>query len=237
MAETTSTNDLVVAAARAGEPSGLVVVAESQTGGRGRLDRSWESPPRAGLTFSLLLRPRGVPAARLGWLPLLVGAAAAQALADLCDLDVVVKWPNDLLVGDRKVAGVLAEVAGDAVVVGLGINVLTTRAELPTEAATSLALESRHPVDRTPVLLAVLRAVGPAYTAWTGAGGDPAAVAAQYRDRCVTVGRAVRVLLPGQPAVVGTAVAVDDDGRLVVRDDAGRETALTAGDVVHVRSA
>ena len=213
-----------------------MVVAESQTGGRGRLGRAWQSPPRAGLTFSMLFRP-GVPPARRGWLPLLVGAAAARALAERCDLDVAVKWPNDLLVGGRKVAGILAEAVDDAVVVGVGLNVSTTHDELPVETATSLALEMGSAVDRAPLLLAMLRAIGPLYLDWAAAGGSAEAVAPAYRALCDTLAREVQVTLPGDQLLAGTAVAVDDDGRLVVRTKAGDEHALTAGDVVHVRPA
>ena len=227
-----STNDLAVTAARAGQPEGLVVVAEHQTGGRGRLGRSWVSPPRAGLTFSVLLRP-AVPAAVKPWVPLLLATAAAEGLSRRCDLDVVLKWPNDLLIGGRKVGGVLAESTGDAVVVGMGVNVSTRRDELPREDATSLALETGEVVDRVPALLAVLRAMGTAYTAWDGSAGE---VARRYRAACDTIGRAVRVALPGGAVLEGEAIDVDDNGCLVVRDAAGTLTAVSAGDVVHVRS-
>ncbi|HVF06539.1 MAG TPA: biotin--[acetyl-CoA-carboxylase] ligase [Frankiaceae bacterium] len=226
-----STNDLVATAARGGQPEGLVVVAEHQTGGRGRLDRQWVSPPRAGLTFSVLLRP-AVPAAVRPWVPLLLATAAAEAVSARCDLDVSLKWPNDLLVGGRKVGGVLAESTGDAVVVGIGLNVSTRAAELPRADATSLAIETGEVVDRVPVLLAVLRAMGPAYTTWDGTG---ASAARRYRDRCDTIGRPVRVSLPGGTTLDGEASDVDDNGCLVVRAADGTTTAVSAGDVVHVR--
>ncbi|MBW3551263.1 MAG: rod shape-determining protein MreC, partial [Proteobacteria bacterium] len=111
LAETASTNALLTERARAGEPAGLVVVAESQTDGRGRLDRSWVSPPRAGLTFSVLLRPN-LPVARWGWVPLWGGLAVAEALRERCEVEAVVKWPNDVLVGGEKVCGLLAEATG-----------------------------------------------------------------------------------------------------------------------------
>jgi BirA family biotin operon repressor/biotin-[acetyl-CoA-carboxylase] ligase len=227
-----STNDLVTTAARAGQPEGLVVVAEHQTGGRGRLDRQWVSPPRAGLTFSVLLRPAVPPAVR-PWLPLLLAACAAEAVSARCDLDVSLKWPNDLLVAGRKVGGVLAESTGDAVVVGFGLNVSTRRDELPRDDATSLALETGGPVDRGPLLLALLRAMGPAYVHWDG---DAEAARSRYLARCETVGRAVRVTLPGGVTLLGEATGVDATGRLVVTDDGGTR-AVSAGDVVHVRPA
>ncbi|HEU0130787.1 MAG TPA: biotin--[acetyl-CoA-carboxylase] ligase [Mycobacteriales bacterium] len=227
-----STNDYVAALARAGEREGLVVVAEHQFLGRGRLDRTWTSPPRAGLTFSLLLRPAVAAGAR-SWLPMLLAACAAEAVAARTDLDAALKWPNDLLVGGRKVGGVLAEATGDAVVVGFGLNVSTRRDELPRDDASSLALETGGVVDRGPLLLALLRAMGPAYAAWLA---DPATARERYRARCDTIGRAVRVLLPGDEALEGEATDVDEAGRLVVAHD-GTTTAVSAGDVVHVRPA
>lgn len=232
--ESPSTNDVCAAAARAGEAEGLVVVAEHQSAGRGRLDRRWESPPRAGLTLSLLLRPQ-VPPDRRPWCALVVAAAAARAAGERVGLDVGLKWPNDLLVEDRKVAGVLAEAHGDAVVVGLGLNVSTRREELPRADATSLALETGAAVDRGPLLLALLRAIGPDYQRWSAAGGHVPSLEDGYRAACVTVGRDVRVELPTGPALVGRAVGVDDAGRLVVADADGTTTPVAAGDVVHVR--
>lgn len=230
--DVTSTNDLAVTAARGGEREGLVVVAEHQTSGRGRLDRTWTSPPRAGLTFSVLLRP-DVPAITKPWLPMLFAACVAESLSARCDLDVVLKWPNDLLVGGRKVGGVLSESTGDAVVVGLGVNVSTRRDELPRDDATSLALETGAPVDRTPLLLAMLRAMGPAYVDWVAAGGTGARE--RYLDRCDTIGRQVVVHLPGDVTLDGEATGIDDAGRLVVTPADGLVIAVSAGDVVHVR--
>ncbi len=216
-----STNQVVAERARAGEPAGLVVVAEEQTAGRGRLDRSWVSPPRAGLTLSVLLRP-DLPADRLAWVPLWGGLAVAAALREQAGLDAVLKWPNDVLVAERKVAGLLAEVPVDGVVVlGVGLNVTTTREELPVPGATSMALEGASTVDRDTVLRAVLRSL-------TGVLGQASPQA--YRDRCSTLGRQVRIELPGGRSVSGTAEGIDDAGRLLV-DGA----AHGVGDVVHLR--
>ena len=131
VAETGSSNADLLAAAGAGAAEGTVLVAEAQTMGRGRLGRRWASPPRAGLTFSVLLRPAGVPAALLGWLPLLAGVAAAAAVSAVAAVDATLKWPNDVLAGEQKLGGILAERAGTAVVVGIGINVWQARADLP----------------------------------------------------------------------------------------------------------
>ncbi|MGZ4488005.1 MAG: biotin--[acetyl-CoA-carboxylase] ligase [Nocardioides sp.] len=215
-----STNALVAERARAGEPHGLVVVAEEQTAGRGRLDRSWQSPPRAGLTFSVLLRPALEPH-RLGWVPLWGGLAVARAVREQTGVEAVVKWPNDVQVDGRKLAGLLAESVAGAVVLGIGLNVTTRREELPVETATSLQLEGATTTDRDTVLRAVLRALA-------GALGDRDV--ASYREVCSTLGRQVRVELPGGESVTGLAEAVDDDGRLVVDG-----TPYAAGDVVHLR--
>jgi BirA family transcriptional regulator, biotin operon repressor / biotin---[acetyl-CoA-carboxylase] ligase len=141
VAETGSSNADLLAAARAGAAEGTVLVAEAQTAARGRLGRRWVSPPRAGLTFSVLLRPDGVPGALLGWLPLLTGVAAVAAVRTVAAVEASLKWPNDVLVGGAKLGGILAERAGSAVVAGIGINVWQSRADLPADAgATSLAL-------------------------------------------------------------------------------------------------
>ena len=147
-AETASTNADVAEAARRGEPEGLIVVAEQQVAGRGRRDRQWVSPPRAGLTLSVLLRPGdAVPNRRWGWLPLLAGVALLEAVQRIAEVDAALKWPNDLLVQDAKCAGILAEVIGDAVVLGIGLNVTTRVDELPVTGglpATSLQIAGRE---------------------------------------------------------------------------------------------
>ena len=223
LAETPSTNGVAAERARAGEPAGLVVVAEAQTAGRGRLDRTWVSPARAGLTFSVLLRP-DLPAAQWPWLPLWTGLAVATALRERAGLEAVLKWPNDVLVDDRKVCGVLAEVPEPgAVVLGIGLNVTTQQHELPHEQATSLRLAGARTTDRDTVLRAVLRSL-------SGVLADPVAARESYRERCSTLGRQVRVVLPGDRVAEGLDEQVDDGGRLVV---AG--SAYGAGDVVHLR--
>lgn len=241
---TGSTNADVAAAAAEGAPEGLVVVAEEQRSGRGRLDRVWQMPARAGLLFSVLLRPPLEPA-RWGWLPLLAGVACAEAVRSVTGVEAVLKWPNDVLVGERKLAGILAERRvgegsasglGDALVLGIGLNVLLGPDELPVPTATSLALETDEPVDRDPVLRAVLRALEHRYRRFVGAGGDPvrSQLLEEYRTRCATLGREVRVLLPADRELRGRAVDVDVEGRLVVEGPDG-PVPVAAGDVVHVR--
>jgi BirA family biotin operon repressor/biotin-[acetyl-CoA-carboxylase] ligase len=238
--EVGSTNAELVARAAAGAAEGAVLVAEHQAAGRGRLDRVWTSPPRAGLTVSFLLRP-DVPAARRGWVTLLVGVALAESVGEVTGVRASLKWPNDLLAGDgRKLAGILAESCSSpahptAVVVGVGLNVSTTEAELP-DTGTSIAVVTGSAVDRGPLLLAFLRAVERRYQRWTAALGDPVAsgLATDYLAWSSTVGTTVSVTLPDGSTLDGVAEAVDWDGRLVVGTPEGR-VELASGDVRHVR--
>lgn len=250
---TGSTNTDLAALAREGAPEGSVLVAEEQTEGRGRLGREWTAPPRSGLIFSVVLRPGDVPVTRWGWLPLLAGVATASALARTSGVDTALKWPNDLLVSspedseggraggipsgeERKLGGILAERAGDAVVIGVGVNVSLREEELPVPTAASLSTAGSPVTDRDPLLRAVLRELASWYTRWRDAGGDPdgSRLKEAYTAGCATLGREVRAELPGGQAVEGRAVAVDDDGRLVVATTRGEEP-VGAGDVVHVR--
>ena len=239
-----STNAVVAERARAGEPAGLVVVAEEQTAGRGRLDRQWTAPARSGLFFSVLLTPTDVPVARWGWLPLLTGVAVATGLSRSAGVDTALKWPNDLLVTvggqERKAGGILAERAGDhGVVVGVGINVTLREDELPVPTAGSLALAGAVSTDRDPLLRGVLRALEEWYDRWRAAAGDPTVSGLQetYAAGCATLGRRVRAELPGDRSLVGEAVAVDGDGRLVIATEEGVQEPVGAGDIVHLRPA
>ncbi|MFE9447128.1 biotin--[acetyl-CoA-carboxylase] ligase [Streptomyces sp. NPDC006739] len=242
---TGSTNsDLVDRAAAGKAAEGAVLVAEEQTAGRGRLERQWTAPPRSGLFFSVLLRPAEVPVARWGWLPLLTGVAVATGLSRAAGVDTALKWPNDLLVSvdgeERKAGGILAERAGDdGVVIGVGINVTLRAAELPVPQAGSLALAGAVSTDRDPLLRGVLRSLEDWYGRWRAAGGDPAVSRLQetYTAGCATLGRLVRAELPGNRSVVGEAVAVDGDGRLVLATKEGVREPVGAGDIVHLRPA
>jgi BirA family biotin operon repressor/biotin-[acetyl-CoA-carboxylase] ligase len=234
-----STNAELLSRAADDDAEGTVLVAEHQEAGRGRLDRTWTSPPRAGLTVSLLVRP-DVPAARRGWLPLLTGVALAEAVGEVTGVRTSLKWPNDLLALDgRKLAGILAEAAArpPAVVVGTGLNVNTDAAELP-DTGTSLSVVTGAPVDRAPLLLGFLRAFERRYRRWVDVLGDPVAsgLAQDYLAWSSTVGSTVEVTLPDGSLLSGTATAVDWDGRLVVTTPEG-PVELAAGDVRHVRAA
>lgn len=242
--QTGSTNADLLAAARAGAPAGTVLVAETQTAGRGRLDRSWQSQPGAALTYSVLLRPAGVPPASRGWLPLLTGVAVASAIRTSAGVDASLKWPNDVLAASGaperagKLAGILAEQAGDAIVVGIGLNVSASQDELPSGQATSLWLEGAAHIRREDILVAMLRELEQWYLRWAdgAAPGDPEAsgLRGAYLLACSTVGREVQVELPGGGTLAGRACDVDTVGRLLVEAADGMH-AVSAGDVVHVR--
>ncbi len=234
--EVGSTNTSVRDRARQGAPEGLVVVADHQTAGRGRLDRRWESPPGANLLASVLLRP----ACGGGDVHLCAGAVAlagADACRQVAGVEPVLKWPNDLLLDGAKLAGVLseAEFAGPsltAVVVGIGINVAWPG---PAEAGGTCLDDVRgsaQPVDRRVLLDHLLGALGPRLALLEEADGR-AILADEVRRRCVTLAQQVQVILDGEE-LTGRAAAIDDAGQLVVETAAGPR-AVSAGDVVHLR--
>ncbi len=223
-----------------GGPEGQVLVAEEQTAGRGRNGRSWVSEPGAALTFSVLLRPAAVPPARRGWLPLLTGVAVATAVRGVAAVTATLKWPNDVLVGERKLAGILAEQSGEVVVIGIGLNVATPEPSLPVSPgglrATSLLVEGAD-VAMDVLLVEVLRQLERRYLAFRG-DPDPArsGIMAEYQALCGTLGRQVRVELPGHRRLAGVAEGIDTDGRLLIAEPGGTSlTAVSAGDVIHVR--
>lgn len=240
---TGSTNADAVDQVREGAPEGFTVVADEQTLGRGRLDRTWVSPYGAGLAMSVVLRPV-VPDATWGWIPLLTGVAVVDALADQ-GVHAALKWPNDVVVdgdardgspGPRKLGGILVERTGAALVVGIGLNVDLREDELPVPRATSTRLEGTD-VERERLVVDVLDRLRRRYLLWQLADGDArrSATAEAYAERCLTLGRRARALLPGGVVVEGTGSAVDDDGRLVLRLDDGSTRAVSAGDVEHLR--
>lgn len=242
LAETDSTNRVVLDLARAGEPEGAVVVADHQTAGRGRLGRSWVAPPGASLLVTVLLRPT-IAGADAHLVTIAGALAAADACAEVAAVRPALKWPNDLVFerdGEtRKVAGLLAESVVrhdriDAIALGMGLNVQWP-SPLPEELATiatALNHECGRDVGRDAVLDAWLASLAERYRRLTAPGGADALLAA-YRVACATLGRAVRVELAGE-TFVGTAVDLTREGHLVVDTDAGRRT-VAAGDVVHLR--
>ena len=224
--ETGSTNADLLARP---EIAGSVLLAEYQTAGRGRHGRQWSAPPRSQVAMSVGVDTAGIPTDTWGWLPLLTGVAAVDVVGQYVDASL--KWPNDVLVGPGKLGGILAEVANPVtVVVGIGLNVSLTDDELPDPRATSLELLGAT-VDRSELAVNLLRALTSRAEQWRT--GD-AALVDDYRRYSSTLGTRVRALLPGDAEVTGTAVGIDEFGRLQI--DTGAETVtVSAGDITHLR--
>lgn len=237
LAEAPSTNALLREAsadARAW-PHLAVLLTANQTAGRGRLDRSWVAPSGASLAVSVLLRRLPADVAARGWIPLIAGVAMTDAVAEqLPRSSVSLKWPNDVMVEQRKICGVLAEATGEAVIVGTGVNTAMTQEQLPVSTATSFAVVGVE-VDADRLLSTYLRRLDALLNALIEAGDAVSSgVHAATTRRCATIGREVRVSLPGERTLEGTTTGLDADGRLVVVAN-GVEHAVSAGDVVHVR--
>jgi BirA family biotin operon repressor/biotin-[acetyl-CoA-carboxylase] ligase len=231
---TDSTNRLVAARAANGAPEGLVVAADLQTAGRGRLGRSWNAERGTALLVSVLLRPKRLPLGRWYLLTAAAGLAARQACHLVAGFRPELKWPNDLLIGGRKLAGILAETEGGAVVIGMGLNVHAA----PPRAASVDEVAGRW-VDRSALLGAWLAGLDGYLEPSAGAGPVAQqweALAATYRQACSTVGQMVVVDL-GNCRLVGLAEGIDDEGRLVVQPEHGPAQAVAAGDVTQVRPA
>ncbi len=240
VAETGSTNaDLVANFANAQDFS--VLVAGFQTAGRGRSGRDWLAPAGSSLFVSVLLKPSLVAANRFSWIPLLAGLAMAKTVAQfLPNKKVSLKWPNDVLVESNKVSGVLSELLPDlsGVVVGAGLNILQTKAELPIEAATSLVIEGNSDASIDAVLAGYLQNLKELYESWVSANGDAvqSGLRNQVIESCSTLGLSVKAILPGEQELLGKAVGIDDTGRLILQPDSGAEVvAVAAGDIVHLR--
>lgn len=238
VAETGSTNADLLGRAAAGEDiAGAVLFTDYQSAGRGRHGRTWAAPARSLLAVSFGVDAADVPTSAWGWLPLTTGLAVLDVLDEVAGVTAGLKWPNDVLVGPRqvagKLAGILAEVASPApvIVVGLGLNVTMTAEEAPDPRATSLAQLGATEVDRTVLGRALLRHLATRIDSWRR--GDPM-LADDYRARSMTIGSRVRATLPGDRTVAGVADAIDELGRLVIDTGAVRVT-VSAGDITHLR--
>jgi BirA family biotin operon repressor/biotin-[acetyl-CoA-carboxylase] ligase len=245
---TGSTNDDLVARASgpdaASWPSLSVVVTTDQRSGRGRLGRTWVAPPGDSLAASVLLRFEGVPVERWGWVPLLAGAAMTRAIRSAVESapepspEVMLKWPNDVLIDGAKVSGILCELLPGAVVVGSGVNVSLGDEDLPTLTSTSLAIAGVAEPDADALLAAYLTELAALAERFSSSGGDAEAsgIRAEIQALCGTIGSDVRVQLPDGSTLEGRATGLDPLGRIVLRagpDSAG--TAIAAGDVTHLR--
>jgi len=238
--ETTgSTNVDLLARHAAGEDiDGAVLIAEHQSAGRGRNGRAWSTPPRSQIALSVGIAARGVPTTAWGWVPLLTGVAVVDAIRSTAGVDAKLKWPNDVLVGEQKLAGILAEVAAPdpVIVVGVGLNVTLTADEAPDSRATSLLMLGSTMLDRSALLGSVLAELTMRIDRWRAAGGPDATLVADYRSRSLTLGTRVRVSLPGDREIVGLATDLDESGQLSI--DTGAQTVtVSAGDITHLRPA
>ncbi|ORW50570.1 biotin--acetyl-CoA-carboxylase ligase [Mycobacterium paraense] len=237
--QTGSTNaDLLARAAAGTDVAGAVLIAEHQTAGRGRHGRGWSATPRAQITMSVGVSIVDVPTEGWGWLSLATGVAIVDAVQQVTGVRAGLKWPNDVLAGPPdslgKLAGILAEVSRPVVVIGLGLNVTQAPEEIDGPGATSLYDLGVAAPDRHRLVCAVLTELGRRIVGWRAARGADWALAADYRARSLTIGQAVRAQLPGGKEVVGTATAVDDQGRLCL-EAGGQTVVVSAGDVVHLR--
>jgi len=226
--ELDSTNRYALDRAREGAAAGLVVVADHQRAGRGRLDRTWEAPPGSSLLVSVVLHSPGAPVETHRAVAA-TAVALVRALGAVAGIDAGIKWPNDVVVGDRKLAGILAEQEGEALIVGLGVNV-NWEAFPPelADTATACNLEAGETVDRDALLDGFLAALA-------GALDDPVGTERAHRELLVTLGRVVRVSLAGGTVLEGEAVGLGVYGELEVRDANGVVHGVSAGDVVHLR--
>jgi BirA family biotin operon repressor/biotin-[acetyl-CoA-carboxylase] ligase len=242
--EVASTNTAAAALAQEGAPHGAVVVAESQSAGRGRLGRHWHSPSGKNLHCSVLLRAmpaRELQSLWLSWIPLIAALAAGRAVQTVSGLKPAVKWPNDLLVGPRKLGGVLCESSGvgtahAAVIAGIGLNVNLRRDEFPEdlrEIATSVMIEAGQPCDRAALLATLLLELETRCEAFLA--GNHGDILAEYRLRCSTIGRRVRIELAHGEHMDGEADSIQADGSLRILRDDRTPVDIRAGDVVHLR--
>ena len=233
--ETTSTNDVIEKLARDGVKEGAVVLAESQTKGRGRLGRKWMSPARKGLWFSVLLRPQLRPQA-VTRLTIASATALARAIRDQTGTTPEIKWPNDILIRGKKVAGILTEMSAELdrvkhVILGIGVDVNLAAGEFPAELrkqSTSLRIETGETVDRAELAVAILHEFDRDYARISS--GQFETVADEWEERCETIGRNV-VIQVGERRIEGCAESLDADGALLVRTQHGHLERVIGGDV------
>jgi BirA family biotin operon repressor/biotin-[acetyl-CoA-carboxylase] ligase len=233
--QTTSTNDVIEKLARDDVKEGVIVFAESQTKGRGRLGRKWISPAHKGLWFSILLRPDLRPQ-ETTQLTVASATALRRAIQSETGLKPEIKWPNDILIGGKKVAGILTELSAELdkvryVILGIGIDVNLDAGEFPAELkkiATSLKIEAGETISRAELATAILRELDKDY--WRVCGHFFADVADEWESGCATIGKNVTVHI-GDRKIRGRAESLDDDGALLLRTEHGRLERITGGDV------
>jgi BirA family biotin operon repressor/biotin-[acetyl-CoA-carboxylase] ligase len=233
--ETTSTNDVIEKLARDNVKEGVVVFAESQTKGRGRLGRKWISPARKGLWFSMLLRPDLRPQ-EATQLTVASATALRRAIEANTGVRAKIKWPNDILIGGKKVAGILTELSAELdrvkhIILGIGVDVNLTVTEFPTDLrkiATSLKIEAGKPIVRAALAVGILRELDHEYARVCG--GKFETVADEWEEHSCTIGQPVTIRI-GDRSIQGRAESLDDDGALLLRTEHGTLERVTGGDV------
>lgn len=230
-----STMDLAIQLGTQGAPEGVLVLAEAQTKGRGRLGRSWISPKYKGLYFSLILRPKILPH-QAPLLTVLSAVSVCQAIEEVAGLTVQIKWPNDILIQHKKAGGILTELSAEMdavrfVVIGIGINVNTEKKSL-LPGVTSLKEQKNSKVNRRELLQEILRKIEANYFIFQEKGGQP--LVEKWHDYNITLGRRVKIS-SHREHLEGEAVDLDRDGALLLRTDSGVIRKVTAGDVTHCR--
>jgi len=233
--DTTSTSDVVERLARDGAKEGVAVFAESQTKGRGRLGRQWLSPSGKGLWFSILLRPDLRPQ-EATQITIAAATALPRAIHAATGMEAQIKWPNDILIRGRKVAGILTELSAELdrvkhIIIGIGVDVNLSASEFPVELrprVTSLKAEAGHPIARPALAAAILRELDADYARVRV--GQFADIADEWERHCTTLGQPV-VIVTGERRVRGRAEALDDDGALLLRTEHGHIERIVGGDV------
>lgn len=238
---TGSTNSDLVAAAIANPaeyPSFSVLVTEEQTAGRGRAGRQWFAPAGSSLFASILLRPKNVDLGDFSWLPLIAGAALTEAIRSMSSIEAKIKWPNDVLINGKKVAGILSELIAEqkAVVIGFGVNVYQSVDQLATDSSTSLSLEGVEVQHLDQVLSRILNSLHRSmeYFEARSFALENSPLKEQISKACETIGCDVKVLLPGDEIFTGHCEKIDEHGRLVVFGQ-GETRHISVGDIVHLR--
>ena len=245
--ELPSTNTFALELARNPTPQGTVILADKQTAGRGRLQRTWFSPPKTNIYGSLIFSVNE-PFLSLGWIPLIAGAAIAQAIEETTKIHITLKWPNDILIQEQKVGGILCESfkrnsTETCVVIGFGININLSLSALPKnlqQHVTSLHLHTQHLLDRHHLLKPIIQKIEQAWDTLTSQG--PQACQQAYQSRCDTIGMHIQVQLPDGKTIEGMAHSIGKQGQLQISpspSDAMSESArimdIHAGDIHHIR--
>jgi BirA family biotin operon repressor/biotin-[acetyl-CoA-carboxylase] ligase len=246
--ELASTNTFALEHAKRHSPPTTVILADKQTAGRGRLDRSWFSPPEANIYGSLLFFHDG-PHQPLGWVPLMAGVAIARAIETLTSIRIHLKWPNDLLVGERKVGGVLCESFRNVqhntcVVIGFGINVNVSESMFPQDlqqSATSLKIQCHRPVEREPLIKKIITLLEKGWKDLSSKGHQSCRL--EYNNRCATIGQTIQVHFPDGGRLLGLAHSIGEHGQLRVtpspsdsNEQSARMRDIHSGEILHIRT-